>query len=164
MLTHRNLLLITIFAKLLIFYKILTAFHSKIFKIEINKIYIFQGFSLHNLDSLVLIGCEVTDLDVAQILSQTPNLMRINLSGNENVTKESLHLMLKRKPTMTYINLHDCRLIKSLPENNLRIISPQCCELRVSMSPDVVGSWEKLWLGRVKVKKLPMNLYIFEPS
>lgn len=64
---------------------------------------------------------------------------------------------------MSYINLNGCSLIDGPPEEDLKIVSPQCCELQVDMNPQVIDAWEKLWQGKARAKKLPMKLVVFKP-
>ncbi|XP_011502231.1 PREDICTED: tonsoku-like protein isoform X2 [Ceratosolen solmsi marchali] len=131
----------------------------------IDKIFFTDSlkFSLFALESLELSSCLATDFDVEKILSQTPNLMKINLSNNINVTRTSLCAILARKPTMSHIDLSGCRLINAPPEANLKLITPQICTLLVHMTHDVIDYWEILWRGRGHSKKLPHNLIVFKP-
>lgn len=130
----------------------------------IDKIFFSDSLiSFYTLESLELSSCQATDLDVEKILSQAPNLTKITLSNNINVTKTSLCAILKRNQTMTYINLTGCRLVEEPPEPNLRITSPQVCTLLVHMTLDVIDAWENLWQRKGHSKKLPHSLVIFKP-
>ncbi|KAJ8664786.1 hypothetical protein QAD02_006448 [Eretmocerus hayati] len=122
-----------------------------------------QDLTFPALESLDLSQCDCTDLDVEAILSQTPNLKRLNLSNNLNITKTTLCTLLARRPTMTLINLSGCEFIESLPNSNLRLASPQLCSLFVHMKTEVIDAWEALWQGRCLCKKLPHFLVHFQP-
>ncbi|OXU24659.1 hypothetical protein TSAR_000170 [Trichomalopsis sarcophagae] len=130
----------------------------------IDKIFFSDSLvSFYTLESLEIGSCQATDLDVEKILSQAPNLTRINVSNNINVTKTSLCAILQRNPTMTYINLTGCRLVEEPPEANLKITSPQVCTLLVHMRHDVIDAWENLWQRKGYSKKLPHSLVMFKP-
>ncbi|XP_014233563.1 tonsoku-like protein [Trichogramma pretiosum] len=121
------------------------------------------NFSFLTLESLELSCCDATDLDVEKILSKAPNLTRINLNNNINVTKTSLCAILSRKTATQYVDFSDCRTIDSAPESRVQLVAPQHCTVRVTMTPNVIQDWERLWLGRGRAKRLPEKLVVFGP-
>ncbi|XP_014213006.1 tonsoku-like protein [Copidosoma floridanum] len=121
-----------------------------------------EGYSYSTLEYLDLSSCQATDFDVEKILSKTPNLTKLILNNNPNVTQTSLSAILIRKPTLNYIDLSGCKLIEDPPPTNLRIATPQVCTLLVHMNSLVVDSWEVLWQGKSKTKRLPDSFVIFK--
>ncbi|XP_015595253.1 tonsoku-like protein [Cephus cinctus] len=118
--------------------------------------------SLYTLESLELACCHIQDSDVDNILSKCPNLARLVLNGNSNLTKCSVIAALKHVPTLTYIDISGCTEISDEPEPEVTIQNPEVCTLMISMEPKVQSSWLVLWKDSGIVKSLPYNVAIFK--
>ena len=129
----------------------------------VSKIINNPRYSLFALETLELSFCEIKDSDVRRILSETPNLSRFILGGNKNVTKISVYALLKREPSLFYIDVGGCTEIVDLPSTDVIIANPEVCTFIVSMTDSVINAWEELWRGRGIANKLPYNVVIFKP-
>lgn len=118
--------------------------------------------SLFALENLELASCKITDADVRRILTATPNLSRFVLSGNKEVTKVSVNALLKREPTLFYIDVGGCMKIVDVPSIDVRITSPEVCTLVISMNEIVIDAWENLWMGRGNSTKLPHDIVVIK--
>ncbi|XP_076763240.1 tonsoku-like protein [Xylocopa sonorina] len=121
------------------------------------------NFSFINVECLELAFCELTDIDVENVLSHTSNLSRFLLRGNRNVGIRSLNMLLNYKPTLRYIDVSGCKDISEFPNSEVFIEKPEICTLIVSMDEKMCECWIELWRGEGIVKKLPHNLTVFKP-
>ncbi|CAD6227731.1 GSCOCG00006186001-RA-CDS [Cotesia congregata] len=130
------------------------------FPIVNNEINLMAYATLENLE---LAGCNLTDSDVIQLLTNCRNLSKIILNNNSQVTSIALESLLAYKPTLSLIDTTGCQKIDNFPNYNLVIGDPSVCTLKTSMTSDVCDSWEKLWYGRAKQFKMPHDIVIFKP-
>ncbi|CAL7939632.1 unnamed protein product [Xylocopa violacea] len=121
------------------------------------------NFSFVNVECLELAFCELTDIDVENILSHTSNLSKFMLRGNRNVGIRSLNMLLNYKPTLRYIDVSGCEDISEFPNSEVFIEKPEICTLIASMDQKICECWIQLWRGEGIVKKLPHNLTVFRP-
>ncbi|CAG5093788.1 Similar to CG7457: Tonsoku-like protein (Drosophila melanogaster) [Cotesia congregata] len=129
------------------------------FPIVNNEINLMAYATLENLE---LAGCNLTDSDVIQLLTNCRNLSKIILNNNSQVTSIALESLLAYKPTLSLIDTTGCQKIDNFPNYNLVIGDPSVCTLKTSMTSDVCDSWEKLWYGRAKQFKMPHDILIFK--
>lgn len=130
------------------------------FPIVNNEINLMAYATLENLE---LAGCNLTDSDVIQLLTNCRNLSKIILNNNSQVTSIALESLLAYKPTLSLIDTTGCQKIDNFPNYDLVIDDPSVCTLKTSMTSDVCDSWEKLWYGRAKLFKMPHDIVIFKP-
>ncbi|XP_043479382.1 tonsoku-like protein [Leptopilina heterotoma] len=129
----------------------------------VSKIINNPKYSLFALENLELSSCKITDADVRRILTETPNLSKFVLNGNKDITKVSVNALLKRQPSLFYIDVAGCAKIIDLPSIDVTITSPEVCTLIISMIENVIDEWENLWRGRGLSSKLPHDIVIFKP-
>ncbi|KAG8039017.1 hypothetical protein G9C98_003324 [Cotesia typhae] len=129
------------------------------FPIVNNEINLMAYATLENLE---LAGCNLTDSDVIQLLTNCRNLSKIILNNNSQVTSIALESLLAYKPTLSLIDTTGCQKIDTFPNYDLVIDDPSVCTLKTSMTSDVCDSWEILWYGRAKQFKMPHDIVIFK--
>ncbi|OAD56028.1 Tonsoku-like protein [Eufriesea mexicana] len=130
----------------------------------IKNIFNTTNFSFVNLECLELTSCELSDIDIKNILSRVSNLVKLVLRGNRKVGVQSLNLLLKYTPTLRHIDISGCENIVDFPDSNIFIERPEICTLIASMQPEVSDCWILLWRRKGVVEKLPHNLTIFKPK
>ena len=129
----------------------------------VKNIFNKTDFAFVTLECLELASCELSDIDIRNVLSCVSNLSKLVLKGNRKVGVQSLNLLLNYTPTLRHIDISGCENIVEFPDSQIFIEKPEICKLIVSMYPEVCDCWIRLWRGKGVVKKLPHNLTIFEP-
>lgn len=119
-----------------------------------------QGFSLATLETLEMSSCDVGDSELLQILLQTSNLSRLNVSGNRRLSMKSLTQILRRRPSLAHVDISGCSEIEEPADLDADIVT-EISELVISMKQEVRESWLALWAGEGRIKPLPHNVVTF---
>lgn len=128
----------------------------------------FNNSSLKNLTTLCLMGCDINDANLQEMLRtlmRAQNLNKINLSNNFKLSSISLRRLMQHRPCIKNIILDGCiNILKYLGASNVYEefdnLAPEFISLTVDRSIEeenlkmdiVLNMWVKLWTDQAVIK------------
>ncbi|XP_011307128.1 tonsoku-like protein [Fopius arisanus] len=116
-----------------------------------------------SLETLEVTGCNLTNVDVLQVMEKCQNLSKFVLGDNPEVSQVALEALIGRRPTFILIDMTGCGKITAIPSLGLRIQNPSVCTLMASFSEEVCNSWRNLWSRQAMLYNHPHDVVIIRP-